>query len=79
MEAKQRENLLYIYDLPKKETTMVKLAKQIFDKTGVLITKPPQIKRDIMRPMYNAFISFENCEYQRESDLNQVFENMRYF
>jgi len=37
----QRENLLYLYDLPKEETTMVAIARQIYDKTGVLITKHP--------------------------------------
>jgi len=80
MESKQRENLLYLYDLPKHETSMVKIAKQILDRSGVLITKPPQIRRDIMKPMYNAYVSFENAEFHnRDNDMNITFEAMRYF
>ncbi len=78
MDNKQRENLLYLYDLPK-DVHQVAIAKIIFNKTGILITKPPQIKRDFMRPMYNAYVNFDGHEDHKELGLAQCFEKMRYF
>jgi hypothetical protein len=72
--ATDRKNYLYLYDLPKKEITSVKIA-EIFKASGVDIgTKKPQINRDLFRPFYSAIIHIENAEMY---DLAK--EKLRYF
>ena len=70
----QRQNYLYLYDLPKDKVGSVKIALA-FDKAGIDIgTKKPMIKRDFMKPFYSAILNF--------TDLNgfeQAKAKMRYF
>ena len=64
-----QRNYLYLYDLPKKEITSVKLA-EAFKAQGIDIgTKKPQINRDLFKPFYSAIINFEEPTQSPTMDL----------
>lgn len=75
MDPNAYTNLIYLYDLPKEETSSTKIAlllKDIADVTH-LDTKP-QIIKDISRPFYTAIVSIKDPEaYER------ACKRMRYF
>lgn len=63
---------LYIYDLPKKDITSVKLA-EIFKAHGIQVSsQKPQIHRDLFKPFYTAIVPLEE-NYEKAK------EEMRYF
>jgi len=55
--ADGRQNYLYVYDLPKDIATSTKLATHLQEKTGIVLSRIPQIRRDINRPFYSAIMT----------------------
>lgn len=71
------QNLLYLYDLPKKETTSVQLINLLKEKANLGpsdISGPPQIFRNPSKMFYSAMIKFNNAE-----KLKIAAEKMRFF
>lgn len=66
--------MLYVYDLPKKQFTSIRLAEIIKDLTGYSLTTLPQVQRDSSKPFFNARIKIE--EPGRFYD---VAHSLRYF
>lgn len=58
----ERKNYLYLYDLPRETTTSNKLATIIMEKTGHILERKPQIRRDLNRPFYTAIITIPENE-----------------
>ena len=72
--TKGTQNYLYLYDLPKDLATSAKLANVLETKTGVILSRMPQIRRDINRPFYSAIMTIpEEDKYQL------ACKEMRYF
>lgn len=72
--ADGRQNYLYVYDLPKDIATSTTLAKYLQEKTGVVLSRIPQIRRDINRPFYSAIMTIP------EDDKFQIAcKELRYF
>merc|ERR1712032_762115 len=72
--ADGRQNYLYVYDLPKDVATSTKLATYLQDKTGIVLSRIPQIRRDINRPFYSAIMTIP------EEDKFQIAcKELRYF
>jgi hypothetical protein len=69
----EKRNYLYLYDLPKKELTSVKLA-EAFKAQGIDIIRKPQISRDLFKPFYSAVVHIEKPE-----DYELAKEKMKYF
>lgn len=70
----EKQNYLYIYDLPKQEYSSVKLAEFLKDKTNIDLDRKPQVRRDINKPFFTAIISIaDNTKFQ------QACEALRYF
>ena len=69
-------NILYIYDLPKKQFTSVKLAEIIKSTTGydLATSHMPQVSRDAHKPFYSARIRIDNTER-----FNEVAQKLRHF
>jgi hypothetical protein len=56
----QDQNIIYLFDLPKEETTS-KLIGEIFkEKVGIQLESKPQIKRDGTRPFYSAMVQIKD-------------------
>ena len=68
------QNIIYLYDLPKKEYTSVKLAELLKDVTGVELERQPTVRRDLIRPFYSAIIGIEDDE-----KFKKAVEALRYF
>ena len=62
MSNAERKNYLYLYDLPKKETTSNKIAMIIMENTGYKLDRKPQIRRDINRPFNTAIVIISDNE-----------------
>ena len=72
--ADGRQNYLYVYDLPKDCATSAGLASYLKDKTGIVLSRIPQIRRDINRPFYSAIMTIP------EEDKFQIAcKELRYF
>ena len=72
--ADGRQNYLYVYDLPKDVATSTKLATYLQDKTGIVLSRIPQIRRDLNRPFYSAIMTIP------EEDKFQIAcKELRYF
>ena len=70
----EKQNYLYLYDLPKDKLTSTTLATFLKSKTNVVLSRIPQIRRDINRPFYSAIITIpENDQFQA------ACKEMRYF
>jgi len=70
----EKRNYLYLYDLPKKDVTSVKLA-EAFKAQGIDIgTKKPQINRDLFKPFYSAVIHIEEPKNYEDAK-----DKMKYF
>lgn len=72
--AQGSQNYLYLYDLPKNEATSTKLASVLQQRTGIVLTRMPQIRRDINRPFYSAVIVIPE-----EDKFQTACKEMRYF
>ena len=69
------QNIIYLYDLPKKEYTSVKLAEILKNSTGVELERQPTVRRDINRPFYSAIIGIEDDEkFKKAVDALRYFE-----
>ena len=60
-QAGQNQNYLYLYDLPK-STTSTRLAYILQQKTGIVLSRHPQIRRDLNRPFYSAIMTIPEDE-----------------
>lgn len=69
-----RQNYLYVYDLPKDLATSTKLATYLQDKTGIVLSRIPQIRRDLNRPFYSAIMTIPE-----EDKFQQACKALRYF
>ena len=70
----EKRNYLYLYDLPKKDVTSVKLA-EAFKAAGIEIgSKKPQINRDLFKPFYSAIVHIEDS-----TKYDAAKEKMKYF
>ena len=58
----ERKNYLYLYDLPKKTCTSAVIATIIMEKTGFILDRKPQIRRDINRRFYDAIVIIQDPE-----------------
>ena len=58
----ERKNYLYLYDLPRNECTSAVIATIIMNKTGFILDRKPQIRRDISRPFYTAIVIIPDSE-----------------
>jgi len=56
------KNYLYVYDLPKKDVSSIKLAESFKDLGVDIGTRKPQIQRDLFKPYYSAVIYIEKSE-----------------
>jgi len=56
----ERKNYLYLYDLPKAECTSAVIATIIMNKTGFILDRKPQIRRDLNRPFYTAIVIIQD-------------------
>lgn len=74
MQTTDRQNILYLYDLPKKQISSVQLAKYLKEKADVDLTRQPQIRRDPNKPFYSAIISINNKE-----EFERATKALRYF
>lgn len=72
--AEGRQNYLYLYDLPKDRATSTSLATYLQTKTGIVLQRIPQIRRDINRPFYSAIMTIAE-----EEKFQQACKEMRYF
>jgi len=72
--AQGTQNYLYLYDLPKAEATSTKLASVLQTKTGIVLTRIPQIRRDLNRPFYSAVM-----QIPEEDKFQLACKEMRYF
>jgi len=72
--ADGRQNYLYVYDLPKDIATSTKLATHLQEKTGIVLSRIPQIRRDINRPFYSAIMTIPE-----EDKFQQACKELRYF
>ena len=55
--ATEKQNLIYLYDLPKKEVDSKKIAMAFKDKADVDLKQRPQIRKDITRPFWTAIVN----------------------
>jgi hypothetical protein len=69
-----KQNILYLYDLPKDSATSVKIAKVFKDQAGLELDMPPQIRRDITKPFYSAMVKINDPD-----KFKTACEKMRYF
>ena len=60
--AQGTQNYLYLYDLPKDKTTSTQLASVLQSKTGIVLSRMPQIRRDLNRPFYSAIMTIPEEE-----------------
>lgn len=58
----EKQNYLYLYDLPKEATSATSLATYLKEKTGIVMSRIPQIRRDLTRPFYSAIITIPEEE-----------------
>ena len=72
--AQGTQNYLYLYDLPKSQATSTKLASVLQQRTGIVLARMPQIRRDINRPFYSAIMTIPE-----EDKFNLACKEMRYF
>ena len=70
----ERKNYLYLYDLPKEETTSNEIAMIIMEKTGYKLDRKPQIRRDLNRPFNTAIITIPDPE-----SFQKACQALRYF
>jgi hypothetical protein len=57
-----RQNILYLYDLPKEVVTSVLIAEAFKKYADVILTGVPQIKRDATRPFFTAMVKIDDKE-----------------
>lgn len=59
-----RQNIIYLYDLPKDSVTSIQIAEAIKKYADVTNQGPakPQIKRDNTRPFYTAMVKIDDKE-----------------
>ena len=72
--AQGTQNYLYLYDLPKSEATSTRLASVLQAKTGIVLQRMPQIRRDLNRPFYSAIMTIPE-----EDKFALACKEMRYF
>jgi hypothetical protein len=70
----ERKNYLYLYDLPKEETTSNEIAMIIMEKTGYKLDRKPQIRRDLNRPFNTAISTIPDPE-----SFQKACQALRYF
>jgi polyadenylate-binding protein len=70
------QQYIYLYDLPKKEVSSIKIAQAFKDKAGVTLadSQKPQIKKDLTKPFYTAMVNIKDPD-----QFKQACEKMRYF
>jgi hypothetical protein len=71
--ASDKNNILYLYDLPKDVVTSVKICK-VFEEAGVVINTKPQIKIIEARPFATAMVKIDN-----PADFEKAKDKLRYF
>jgi hypothetical protein len=76
MQQIDKQNILYLYDLPKDNVTSVLLAKIFKDQADVDLEIAPQIKRDITKPFFTAMVKFNQNETEK---FKRACEKMRFF
>jgi len=69
-----KQNIIYLYDLPKENITSVKLANLFKEKADIDLDIAPQIKRDITKPFYTAIVRINDPE-----KFKRACEKLRYF
>jgi len=74
MSNPEKQNYLYLYDLPKESTSSVKIALIIKEKTGYVLEIKPQIRRDLNRPFCTAIVNIPDNEA-----FAKACETLRYF
>ena len=72
--AQGTQNYLYLYDLPKEHATSTALASVLQQRTGIVLTRIPQIRRDLNRPFYSAVM-----QIPEEDKFQLACKEMRYF
>ena len=72
--AAEKSNYLYLYDLPKDTASSISLATYLKDKTDIVLTRIPQIRRDLNRPFYSAIITIPE-----EEKFRRACTELRYF
>lgn len=71
----QDQNLIYLYDLPKIDTTSTRLAEAFKSQAGVQIDGKPQIRRDIARPFYTGIVQIkDSLQFEEASEKMKFFE-----
>ena len=68
-----KNNILYLYDLPKDIITSVKICK-VFEEAGITINTKPQIKNIDTRPFSTAMVKIDN-----PAEFEKAKEKLRYF
>lgn len=70
------QQYIYLYDLPKKDVSSIKIAQAFKDKAGVTLadSQKPQIKKDLTKPFYTAMVNIKDPD-----QFKQACEKMRYF
>jgi len=69
-----KQNLLYLYDLPKEHYTSVKVS-EILKEAGVDLERVPQVRRDINKPFYTAIIQISDPEkFKKACQVLRYFE-----
>lgn len=56
-----KQNLLYLYDLPKEHYTSVKVS-ELLKEAGIDLERVPQVKRDLNKPFYTAILQISDPE-----------------
>lgn len=69
----EHQNFIYLYDLPKEETSSIKIAEK-FKHNANLTIGQPQIKRDMTKPFLTAIVKID-----KDEDFKTACEKMRYF
>jgi len=70
----EKQNYLYMYDLPKEDVTSNNIATLIKDRTGIVLDRKPQFRRDINRPFNTAIVVIPDQE-----GFQKACKELRYF
>ena len=72
--ATEKQNLIYLYDLPKKEVDSKKIAMAFKKMADVDLKQRPQIRKDITRPFWTAIVNIPD-----DQKFKEACDKMKYF
>jgi RNA recognition motif-containing protein len=74
MQSADKQNLIYLYDLPKDSVDSKKIAEAFKARAGIALKSRPQIRKDITRPFWTAIVTIPD-----DAQFKEACEKMKYF